>query len=190
MLCTPSSPCTQCLLSNEAITSELSTDCLERGFVYAIIWSYGGFLNAHNKTIFDQWWRGTFDTPLPEDGLLWDYNLTSDLTRFSMCTVNAAPVTRDNRPSFVPTVQSQSFQRIIGILHKQGFPVLLSGANGTGKTSLLLNQFDEYCNSSDASLLHLYVNQSTSAQSLWEQVGVVWCGSVWVWCGVGMCGCV
>ena len=168
-LCTPFS---QCLLTNEAITSELSTECLERGFVYAVIWSFGGFLSAHNKIIFDRWWRETFAIPLPEDGLLWDYNLTSDWTRFSTCTVNSVPVTRDNRPSFVPTVQSQSFQHIIGILHKQGFPVLLGGENGTGKTSLLLDQFGEICNSSDSALLHLYVNQSTSAQSLWEQVCV------------------
>ncbi len=56
-----------------------------------------------------------------------------------------------------------------------------------------MDQFSEF---SDSELLRLYVNQSTSAQSLWEQVCVCVCGVVWVWC-VGVvcvvwvwCGCV
>ncbi len=143
--------------------------------MYAAIWSFGGFLNTSNKSRFDRWWRLTFNTRLPDDGLLWDYTLAADLTSLCPCTVDSAPITSQARPSFVPTVQARAFQCVLGALLKCERPVFVSGPPGSGKTALLLNTLGGLCESGDSKLLHLYVDQATSAQSLWRQVNVCVC---------------
>ena len=162
----------QCVLSSLSCTDEPSSDGLERAFVYALVWSCGGFLTTANKEVFDRRWQDTHNQSnlFPKDGLLWDYHPSQDLSQFSPCATNPVPITSDSHPPFVPTIRSQSYHHLLSLLLKQGSPILLSGRHGSGKTSLLLNCLRKHCQSSETRLLHLYVNQGTCAGSVWGQV--------------------
>lgn len=149
--------------------------------MYATIWSLGGFLDAGNKSRFDRWWRLTFkSTALPDDGVLWDYVLAPDLSCLSLYSVDSAPISSRAGPLFVPTVQACAFQRVLEAMLQSGRPVFVNGPAGSGKTALLLNTLGELCDGMDSKLLHLRVDQATSAESLWSQVSVCMCGSVYV----------
>ncbi len=151
-----------------------SSDCLERAFVYATIWSLGSFLDVNNKSHFDRWWRLTFNTiVLPEDGVLWDYILTPNLTSLFLCNIDPAPISSPARALFIPTVQAHAFQCALDTLLQCERPVFVNGPAGSGKTALLLNTLEELCTKGESKLLHLCVDQATSAQSLWKQVSVL-----------------
>lgn len=170
----------QCLLTEELSNSAVSTDILERYFIYAMIWSFGSFLSSHNKIIFNQWWRETFNRTntelcFPENGLVWDYFVKPGVSGFNSWdndSLHFSPPNDSTLSPFVPTVHSKSVNHLVSLLVEGEYPVLLNGDNGSGKTSLLLNFLSEHCKPdvSDAALLHLYVNHSTSAETVWDQV--------------------
>jgi len=140
--------------------------------VYSAVWGCGGFLSPGNKALFDQWWRQAFNktSPLyPGNGLIWHYDLAPDWSQFTPYPVSTTVINTHKHSPFVSTAVSQSYQRIIGALLKQGTPVFLNGDNGSGKTALVTHHLRE-SSPPDSTVLHLYVNQLTSAQSVWSQV--------------------
>lgn len=160
--------------------SDVSSDELERCFIYAMIWSLGGFLTSQNKIFFDHWWRKSFNCmneqlSFPDKGLIWDYFVKPGCTSFtSWCSdsLHLSPHMDYMYPVFVPTKQSKSVIQLFSLLIDEDCPVLLSGDGGSGKTSLLLNYLNGHCKPdvSDTAFLHLYVNHSTSAETVWNQI--------------------
>ena len=117
--------------------------------MYSVVWGCGGFLTAANKARFDQWWRATFTASVfryPEKGTIWDY-YTKPGTRGFLAWRNSLQIGR-------------------------GFPVLVNGAGGSGKTSLLLQFLRKICRpgAGEANLLHIYCNLLTSAGVIWNQI--------------------
>ena len=153
---------------------------LEQNLIYSIVWSFGGFLSQHNKIVFDQWWRSTFNQTnpslcFPEPGLVWDYYTRPGSQGFLAWKDNDQKFNRtsnDNSPSFIPNARTAAVQNVIDRLINRGSSILLVGPQGSGKTSLLLDLLNNHCNDSrtnDTSLLHIYSNHLTSAKVVWEQ---------------------
>ena len=168
------------MLTEELSNSDVATDDLERYFIYATTWAFGSFLSTQNKIIFNQWWRETFNRTrtelcFPENGLIWDYFVKPGLSSFSSWdedSLHFSPPTDSTLSPFVPTVHSKSVNHLVSLMVEGDCPVLLNGESGSGKTALLLNFLSEHCRPdiSDTALLHLYMNHSTSAETVWDQV--------------------
>ena len=132
--------------SQLAVTvGELDSAALERQFSYAAVWTFGGFLTAKNRTIFDSWWRAAFvqspELAVPGHGLLWDYYLdpqTHSFVHFSEAVPHYSPPCTPREAPFVPTVQSMAVSHLIRMLIDRDCPVLLNGSTGSGKTATLL----------------------------------------------------
>ena len=170
----------QTLLSNtDSTNSESFSDGdLERVFIYSVLWSFGGFLNSHNKREFDSWWRKTFnhdrpDLYFPEDGTIWDYHVVPGSHTFVSWkdTLPHFVLPSDKSSlSFVPTMRSVGVKHLIEVLINRGVPVLLDGASGSGKTSLILESLRRSVAMSETSLLHIYSNHFTLAKVVWNQL--------------------
>ena len=154
---------------------------LEQNLIYSVVWSFGGFLSQQNKIRFDKWWRDTFHKAnsslcFPEQGLVWDYYTqpgTQGFLAWKGDTLKRSPDSSDNSPAFVPNSRTTAVQHLVNQLIGRGISVFLTGPQGSGKTSLLENLLNSYCNhsrTSDTSLLHIYTNHFTSAKVVWKQM--------------------
>ena len=159
--------------------SGLSQAELEQNVIYAVVWSFGGFLNHQNKVSFDHWWRSTFNQMnpglcFPEPGHVWDYYTKPGAKGFLPWRENVPKYTQPdgNATSFVPNVRAAAVQHFFDQLIRRGISVLLAGPRGSGKTSLLQKLLNSRYNSktSDTSLLHIYTNHFTSAKVVWDQI--------------------
>lgn len=144
-----------------------------------MVWACGGFLSAANKACFNQWWRATFHSSAcqyPDKGTVWDYYTKPGTHGFlswrsSLCSL--APPSDKTAPPFVRTVRAAAMTHLIDLQIGKGYPVLVNGAEGTGKTSLLqqfLHGFCKTCGVEDANLLHVYCNLLMSAGVIWNQI--------------------
>ena len=111
----------------------------------------------------------------PESGTLWDYYTKPDSHAFlswrsSLPSLSLPP--DKTTPCFVPSVRSSAVIHLISLLIGGGFPVLLNGIGGSGKTSLLKYFLSDSCKlgESDTNLLHVYCNLLTSAEVIWNQI--------------------
>ena len=154
----------------------LSSVEVERCFLYAAVWAFGGFLTPPNKAIFESWWQnGGTNLVLPKGGSLWDHYVRPGCSSFLKWSENmplyAAPVDSSSAP-FVYTAQSAAVKHLISVLIEGDFPVLLNGATGSGKTALLKQFLSQYCSPgvSDVGLLHMFTNHFTTAAVVWDQL--------------------
>ena len=160
----------------------LAWESLEECFAFSVLWACGGFLsNDEKRSKFERWWAKVFPLPsLPKDASLWDYIVRpggtmdhiqpcSDLVpRYSP---PSSYQEQDSAP-YVHTCQTVAYMYVIKLLVDRGYPVLLDGPTGSGKTSLLLRLLKSFCDSesSNVGLLHLYANGLTDAGMVWGQI--------------------
>ena len=184
----PPPPTPQCVLGEQAHPSVLQ---LELCFVYAVVWGYGGALNAPNKRKFDTWWRKEFaSVPLPASGTLWDCYLVPGEDRFSSWASLDPPFSLsqgcndDGGGPYVRTPQSEGLGHLVNALVGRGHPVLVEGPTGSGKTSLLREALSApavvkgAAAESHPQLLHVYATRLSDSSSLWAQLGG---GLQWHW---------
>ncbi|KAL5499629.1 hypothetical protein EMCRGX_G011081 [Ephydatia muelleri] len=178
----------QCVLGEQAHPSVLQ---LELCFVYAVVWGYGGALNAPNKRKFDTWWRKEFaSVPLPASGTLWDCYLVPGEDRFSFWASLDPPLSLsqgcndDGGGPYVRTPRSEGLGHLVNALVGRGHPVLVEGPTGSGKTSLLREALSApavvkgAAADSHPQLLHVYATRLSDSSSLWAQLGG---GLQWHW---------
>eukprot|EP00904_Undaria_pinnatifida_P003150 jgi/Undpi1/12836/HiC_scaffold_7.g02503.m1 len=153
---------------------------MERVFLFAAMWSFGGALSSDSKSddrrAFSQEWRRLLPpktVKIPEQGLVFDYFInpeSGEVVRWS-----------DKVPTFVPSV-GQSFASMVvptmdlirltfltGLLVDMKRHVMLIGSVGTGKTSLVQSFLRD--NASE-SLLSCTINTSfyTDAAAMQRQL--------------------
>ena len=138
---------------------------LKQWLTYSLVWSMGGHLSPQNKATFNDWWRETFTEPdltLPEDGVIWDYFIDPDSSRFLPCSPHLTSTgphssAEDSATPFVHTSKTVAMAHFANQLVRQGHPLLLVGQQGSGKTSFL-NQV--LCkNDGNSTLRHFYASQ-------------------------------
>lgn len=170
----------QSILPPPSPDAPLSAVDIELHFIYAVIWSCGGFLTARNRAHFDNWWRTKFKSNpsnskpcFPSGGMLWDYYIkpgTQYFVSWSSKVPPLSPAVDKTEPPFVHTVRSVAVSHLISSLISGGCPILLNGVGASGKTSLLKRLLGEVCKAgSETNLLHVFCNQLTSAEVVWKQ---------------------
>ena len=126
----------------------------------------GGHLSPQNKLVFNQWWRDTFTKPglaMPDSGLIWNYYPDQENLGFLPCVCANTPHLSSHKcgtssPPFVSTSRALAVAHLVHRLISHGYPVLLVGDPGNGKTSLLRQVLSER-NNNDMSLQHFYASQ-------------------------------
>ncbi len=111
----------------------------------------------------------------PDSGLLWDFYVKAGCPVLVSWKESAphysAPTDMDAVP-YIHTVQSMAVQHVVKKLIDRGYPVLLNGSMGSGKTSLRLDLLKTHCVSgvTDTSLLHITSSGCTGPGVVWAQL--------------------
>ena len=159
--------------------ASLSDIEFELYFIYAVIWSCGGFLTATNKAKFSTWWRAKFNLKspklcFPSRGAVWDYYVKPGCPYFVSWSSKVPPLSLPvdkTEPPFVPTTRSVAISHLISVLISGSCPVLLNGEGASGKSSLLKQILAEVCKGgAETALLHVYWNRLTSSEVIWNQL--------------------
>ena len=135
----------QGLTEGQDAATVLSTETLERIFVYCLCWSVGALLESEDRIKFDAWLRKCDASVMPkvEDGeTIFEYFVESESGDWKKWKPPIWSYPQGERLDFsnllVPTMDSTRAQHVIRTIHKQKIPVLVVGAEGTAKTSTQL----------------------------------------------------
>jgi dynein heavy chain len=123
-----------------------NADDIEALFVFALVWSFGGCLinskTDRSRTKFDSLFRNAFKkVVIPTEGHVLDYYF--DLKRreyvhWKDAVEEYVHVGEEQFSNiYVPTVDSTRISFLMKQLVPRGYPVLLVGGQGTGKTQLM-----------------------------------------------------
>eukprot|EP00282_Hemiselmis_andersenii_P000924 CAMPEP_0114158092 /NCGR_PEP_ID=MMETSP0043_2-20121206/26998_1 /TAXON_ID=464988 /ORGANISM="Hemiselmis andersenii, Strain CCMP644" /LENGTH=292 /DNA_ID=CAMNT_0001253759 /DNA_START=1 /DNA_END=876 /DNA_ORIENTATION=- len=128
-----------------------------RTLCFALAWGLGAMLKNESRPKFSAWLRTVGESfkadtrsawaGLPTTGLVWDY-FPQEVDGGGFCEwrswADAVPEwrymwsgTEDFDTVVVPTARVASVQHCMRMLHRQGRPLLIMGAPGTGKTAMV-----------------------------------------------------
>ncbi|XP_077152557.1 uncharacterized protein LOC143816267 [Ranitomeya variabilis] len=149
---------------------------IKKYFIFSCIWSFGGWLDCNERTLFSNWWRRTFrsQTTFPTEGEVWDYHIDTDTRHFVRWhdTLSSFSVSHGQSVSseaFVHTVHSEQLLYLSSLLITSGCPVLFAGDAGCGKSSLSQELLNSLClgDVAEMSELKIPINSSTDPRRIW-----------------------
>ncbi|XP_075119220.1 uncharacterized protein LOC142194092 [Leptodactylus fuscus] len=177
-LCEASVLQTFCRISEalEQQVPDMLTEDTKKYFIFSCIWSFGGWLDSNERTLFSNWWRHTFrtHTTFPAEGEVWDYHIDTDTRHFvrwhdtlSSCSVSHGQSVASE--AFVPTVHSEQLLHLSSLLITSGCPVLFAGDAGCSKSMLSQEQLNSLClgDVAEMSYIKIAINSSTDPRRLW-----------------------
>ncbi len=122
---------------------------LESYMVFACIWAFGSSLaekdNEDYRVKFSEWWKGAFrNVRMPSRETIFDYYMDPDDLHFEKWedsplfrTIEFDSQKQQMSSITVPTPQSVSIDFFLGLLVAGGYPAMLVGSAGCGKTQLV-----------------------------------------------------
>lgn len=136
-------------------SSLASSDVFEKIFLYSICWSVGALLESDDRLKFDQFLRGLDSNksmPKVKEGeTIYEYYVNPISLEWEKWSPPSWDYPQGDVLNFsnllVPTMDSTRAMYVTEIIHKQGGPVLIVGAEGTAKTSvqvMFLNRQDPF----------------------------------------------
>mmetsp|Transcript_10755 Transcript_10755/g.40251 ORF Transcript_10755/g.40251 Transcript_10755/m.40251 type:complete len:4525 (-) Transcript_10755:51-13625(-) len=149
------------LLTEENVPPGTDKEVYEMYFSFAAVWAFGGPLGVRDgvdyRKQFDKWWRMTWrnQVKFPDGATVFDFFLDSETKKFERWTNRVDKFEFDPELSLanmmVPTEETTSVKFFMDILIPMGYPILLVGNAGCGKTKLVEQQLvslnkDEYEN--------------------------------------------
>ncbi|KAM9320087.1 uncharacterized protein PAF06_004553 [Gastrophryne carolinensis] len=146
-------------------------------FIFSCLWSFGGWLDSAERTMFSNWWRHTFrhHATFPAEGEVWDYHIDTDTRHFVRWhdTLSSFSVSHGQGMAsevFVHTQDSEQLLYLSSLLTTSGCPVLLAGDPGCGKSVLSHELLNALClgDVAEMSELNIPINSSTDSLRLWE----------------------
>ncbi|PIO31550.1 hypothetical protein AB205_0053270 [Aquarana catesbeiana] len=149
---------------------------IKKYFIFACIWSFGGWLDSNKRTMFSNWWRHTYrnHTTFPAEGEVWDYHIDTDTRHFVRWhdTLSSYSVSHGQNmasEAFVHTLRSEQLLYLSSLLTTSGHPVLLAGDTGCGKSILSHELLNALClgDVAEMSELRIPINSSTDPRRLW-----------------------
>ena len=139
-------------LLNTIEISDNMADELERIFIYALAWSTGGLLEVDGRIKFTQYILsvGTSQNIFPNmenEDTLFEFRVNHNTKQWEKWAApNWVYPSQIEEPDFssmlIPTIESNKALFLLKLLHSQNLSVLLTGSNGTAKTSSALMFFD------------------------------------------------
>ncbi|XP_071325116.1 dynein axonemal heavy chain 5 isoform X1 [Trachinotus anak] len=135
---------------------DLSTEHLERLYVFALMWSIGALLELDDRRKMDIWLRGNDsihmnlpDIPHDSEDTMFDYHVTADGQWIHWSTrveeyVYPSEITPEYSSILVPNVDNVRKDFLIQTIAKQGKAVLLIGEQGTAKTVIIKSYMSKY----------------------------------------------
>ena len=69
------------------VTGELDDDIMERHFLYAAVWAFGGHLSPGHQILFDYWFRSKCRKQLEEELCIPEAGNVSNLAVLIICVV-------------------------------------------------------------------------------------------------------
>ncbi|KAM8977325.1 uncharacterized protein RCH25_043181 [Pelodytes ibericus] len=155
---------------------EMMPEDIKKYYIFSTIWSFGGWLDTHERTIFSNWWKQAFRnlTTFPGDGQVWDYHIDTDTRQFVRWhdTLSSYFVSHGQSTASeacVHTVQNEPLLYFSSLLTSTGHPVMLAGEAGCGKSVIAQEVLNSLCSGDVAEMLELRVpiNNSTDPRRLW-----------------------
>ncbi|XP_075053831.1 uncharacterized protein LOC142139871 [Mixophyes fleayi] len=177
-LCEASVVQTFCRIS-EALTQhvpEMLPEDMKKYFIFSCIWSFGSWLDSHEKAVFSNWWRQTFRNlaTFPAEGEVWDYHIDTEAQHFvrwhdTLSSHSGSHGQSMASEAFVHTMHSERLLYLSSLLTTSGYPVLLAGEAGCGKSILSQELLNCLClgDVSEMSELRIPINSSTDPRRLW-----------------------
>ncbi|XP_069470025.1 uncharacterized protein [Ambystoma mexicanum] len=156
--------------------AEMVAEDVKKYFLFSCIWAFGGTLESQQKTIFSRWWRKHFrnNCVFPGDGEIWDYYIDSESHQFVKWNENIMPYSIPHgqgipSEAFVRTVHAEQVLYLSNLLSIAGWPIILLGNSGCGKTALMHEHINTLCSGDVAELLELKIatNRSTDTKMVW-----------------------
>ncbi|CAI9717935.1 dynein heavy chain 8, axonemal-like [Octopus vulgaris] len=129
------------LLSNCHTVS--SDTHIKKLFVFSLLWSFGGHLSSNDRLHFNEFLQKIRTNLIPEDEndvYLFDYFVdeSGEWENWNIKSLEESPVIQDNfSREFVYTQRTIPIKYFINNFILHGFPSLLTGPKGSGKTSLI-----------------------------------------------------
>ncbi|KAJ1184768.1 hypothetical protein NDU88_001571 [Pleurodeles waltl] len=155
---------------------EILLEDVKKYFLFSCIWAFGGSLESQQKTTFSRWWRKHFKNHcvFPGDGEIWDYYVDSETHQFMKWNENISPYSIPHgqgipSEAFVRTMHSEQILFLSNLLSIAGWPVILVGEAGCGKTAVMQEHISTLCSGDVADLLELKIatNRSTDTKMVW-----------------------
>uniref|UniRef100_A0A8C4SPC6 Dynein axonemal heavy chain 5 n=1 Tax=Erpetoichthys calabaricus TaxID=27687 RepID=A0A8C4SPC6_ERPCA len=135
---------------------EITRDCLERLYVFSLMWSIGALLELEDRKKLELWLRNHHsihldlpNIPPGSEDTMFDYYVTSNAKWVHWNTrVEEYVYPPDSTPEYgsilVPNVDNVRTDFLIQTIAKQGKAVLLIGEQGTAKTVIIKGYMSKY----------------------------------------------
>ncbi|XP_040278224.1 dynein beta chain, flagellar outer arm-like [Bufo bufo] len=155
---------------------DMLVEDIKKYFIFSCIWSFGGWLDSNERTLFSNWWRRTFRShaTFPAEGEVWDYHIDTETRHFvrwhdilsSYAVSHGQSVASE---AFVHTVHSEQLLYLSSLLITSGCPVLFAGDGGCGKSAISQELLNGLClgDVAEMSELRIPINSSTDPRRLW-----------------------
>ncbi|XP_049624579.1 dynein axonemal heavy chain 17 [Suncus etruscus] len=136
----------ECLLTETTVTPDSPKELYELYFVFACFWAFGGAMFQDQlidyRVEFSRWWVNEFRSiKFPSQGSMFDYYIDPDTKKFLPWTDKVPSFELDPdiplQASLVHTTETIRIRYFMDLLMEKGWPVMLVGNAGTGKSVLM-----------------------------------------------------
>jgi dynein heavy chain, axonemal len=156
---------------------EKNKDTVERMFVFAAMWAFGGALTSEKQTDYRKNFSMQFkaiakDIKFPDNGLVFDYSIDF---KTGECLPWSEQITdTSNAPSssiIVPTADTTRLTYLMNLLCTNGHHVMFIGSAGTGKTILVSDYLNTLTTNEDGwTFASINMNFYTDSLALQQQL--------------------
>ncbi|CAF2140297.1 unnamed protein product [Rotaria magnacalcarata] len=136
----------ECMLTATNTPPDCPKELYELYFAFACVWAFGSALFqdqiTDHRLEFSKWWITEFKTiKFPVQGTVFDYYIDSDTKKFEPWTKLVPKFRLDNeiplQSVLVPTSETTRIRYFMDLLLEKGWPIMLVGNAGCGKTVLI-----------------------------------------------------
>ncbi|CAF0885207.1 unnamed protein product, partial [Didymodactylos carnosus] len=136
----------ECMLTATNTPVDCPKDLYELYFVFACVWAFGSALFQDQLTDhrleFSKWWITEFKSiKFPIQGTVFDYYIESETKKFEPWTKLVPKFRLDPeiplQSALVPTAETTRLRYFMDLLMEKGWPIMLVGTAGCGKTVLI-----------------------------------------------------
>ncbi|CAF0886754.1 unnamed protein product, partial [Adineta ricciae] len=166
----------ECLLVPENCPPDCSKELYEQYFVWACIWAMGASLFQDqlidHRVEFSRWWTLEFKAvkfPTTAHTTVFDYYIDSETKKFELWSKKVPKFELDPdiplQAALVPTPETVRIRYWMDLLMERGYPVMLVGGAGSGKT-VIVNDKLQSLNNELWTVVNVPFNYYTSSEML------------------------